>query len=232
MTLPATDKIISVASENAKRIFHHDIKRIGLMADTHGNLCAMETCIQRLLDFHVDMIIHLGDFFDSQRSEEAVHIIEIILKNHICTVKGNNDYQIENALKNNCLNHIPEHHRKVIHTYLAAVPLHIKFHNVCFTHSLPYDSIRSFYEPIDTGNVDRAKRIFHDTDYHVVFSGHSHFPILFRNRRGIVTREPVSKKTHILFQKDERYIIVVGSACEGESGVMDMTHMRYDRIYA
>jgi predicted phosphodiesterase len=202
------------------------------MADSHGNIDLLEACIQRLKKYDVNMIIHLGDFFDSQHSYNAIKIIETIQKHQIYTVKGNNDYQVENALRNGCLTHIPGHQQKIIQAFLAAVPLRIVLHHVCFAHSLPYDSIRSFYEPIDTGNADRAERIFNDTDYRVIFSGHSHFPVLFRNSFGKVSRESLNSKTPVLIQPDERFIIIVGSVSEGESGIMDFAQMKYERIRA
>jgi predicted phosphodiesterase len=208
----------------------HDIQRIGLMADSHGNIEAMRECIHNIQCRDVDMLIHLGDFFDSQSSQDTIGIIETIQKHQILTVKGNNDYQIENALKNGCLNHIPAPHRKIIQSFLSFIPMRILINNICFTHSLPYDSIRSFYEPIDTGNIDRAEMIFHDTDYSLIFSGHSHFPILFRNRAGKVSREAIDRNTPIMFHADERFIIIVGAVSEGECGVFDISQMKYERI--
>jgi predicted phosphodiesterase len=223
-------EFIAIKSVDASPALSHDIRRIGLMADSHGNIDLMETCIQRLKTYDVNIIIHLGDFFDSQHSQDAIRIIETIRKHHIYTVKGNNDFQVENSLKNNCLNHIPADHRKSIQSFLSTVPLRIVLHNICFAHSLPYDSIRSFYEPIDTGNADRAEKIFHDTDYSVIFSGHSHYPILFRNKSGKVSREALHKKSPIMLHANERFIIIVGSVNEGESGVMDVAQMKYERI--
>jgi predicted phosphodiesterase len=210
----------------------HDIQRIGLMADSHGNHDLLKKCIKRLKDYEVDIIIHLGDFFDSLHAKDAIETIETIGSHHIFTVKGNNDYQVENALKNGSFTHIPAHHRKMVRSFLSSIPMRIVINNFCFAHSLPYDSIRSIYEPIDTGNTDRAERIFHDTDYSVIFSGHSHFPILFRKKSGKVSRETINSKSPIMLYSNERFIIIVGSVNEGESGVMDIAQMSYERIRA
>jgi putative phosphoesterase len=206
------------------------IHRIGLMADSHGNLEAIKNCIDRFQSFKVDIIIHLGDLLDSQNTQNIIQIIKTIQRHQIYTVKGNNDYQVENALKNGYFNHAPVHHQKLIQSFLSAIPMRQIMNNICFTHSLPYDSIRSIYEPVDTGNADRAERIFHDTDYPVIFSGHSHFPILFRSRSGKVSREPINSQSPVMLHGNERFIIVVGSVSEGEAGVMDIAQMRYERI--
>jgi putative phosphoesterase len=220
----------SIKLMKAHLMVFHDTQRIGLMADSHGNHGAMRACIQRLKECKADTIIHLGDFLDSQQSGDALDIIETIYQNHIFAVKGNNDYQIEGALKNGCLNHIPSSHRKKVLSFLSSVPIKLETHNICFAHSLPYDSIRSFYEPVDTGNTERAQIIFHNTSYHILFSGHSHFPILFRNRFGKVSREAIPDRSPVTIQHNERFIIIVGSVGEGECGLMDISQMKYQRI--
>jgi predicted phosphodiesterase len=230
MINPVKDEFSSTESKSTVQITADNIQRIGLMADSHGDLDAMNKSIQRLKSCNVDTLIHLGDFLDSDHSRDAVRIIDTFRHHHILAVKGNNDYQIENALKNNCLNHIPASHRKLIRSFLLNVPIRIIMRNICFAHSLPYDSIRSFYEPVDTGKVDRAEKIFQDTDYSVIFSGHSHFPVLFRNKSGKVFRETLQNRSSVMIHSNERFIIIVGSVGEGESGIMDMMHKRYERI--
>ena len=154
------------------------------MADSHGHIRVMSKCIERLKSYEMDLIIHLGDFFDSQYFENVMDIHEMIQEYQILAVKGNNDYQFEKSLMNGCPHHIPSIHREKVLSFLLSVPLKRVINNVCFTHSLPYDSIRSFYEPIDTGTIDRAQEIFQHTPYQIVFSGHSHssgsFPLPFR----------------------------------------------------
>jgi predicted phosphodiesterase len=214
----------------AQPIALHTSERIGLMADSHGNLDAMKACILRLKNKNADSIIHLGDFLDSQKFGEALQIIETIQHNHIFPVKGNNDYQVENALKNGFTSHLRADHCKLIHSFLSSVPIRIVMSKICFAHSLPYDSIRSFYEPVDTGNTERAQRIFQDTDYQIIFSGHSHFPILFRSKSGKVSRETIHDQSPVKIHPNERFIIIIGSISEGECGLMDMTQMKYERI--
>jgi predicted phosphodiesterase len=205
-------------------------KRIGLMADSHGHKTIMSTCINRLQACNVDLIVHLGDFFDSQCFEDAMDILEMIQQNKILLVKGNNDYQFEKSLMNSCPHHISAIHREQILSFLASIPMKFVANNICFTHSLPFDSIRSFYEPIDTGKTDRAESIFQHTPYHVVFSGHSHSSILFRLRSHQVTRESMKVSKPITLYQNERFIVVVGSADDGECGFFDIFQMQYEKI--
>lgn len=205
-------------------------KRIGLLADSHGHKTEIATCIKRLQSRNADLILHLGDIFDSQYFEDAMDILEMIQQNNIVAVKGNNDYQFQKSLMNGCPYHIPAIHREKILTFLVSVPQKLVSDNICFTHSLPYDSIRSFYEPIDTGKTDRAENIFEHTPYHIVFSGHSHSPILFRLRSHQVTRESMNHSGPITLHQKERYIIVVGSTDEGECGFFDISKMEYEKV--
>ena len=101
---------------------------------------------------------------------------------------------------------------------------------ICFTHSLPFNSIRSFYEPVDTGTTDRAAQLFIQTPYSIIFCGHSHSSILFRLRKKRVTREQIHPNEVIGFNPSERYIVIVGSSDNGECGFFDKEQMTYQRI--
>jgi len=203
---------------------------IGLIADSHGHKSSMSRCIDRLTSYGVEIIIHLGDFFDSQYSEDVMGILEIIQQNQILAVKGNNDYQVEKSMMNGCSHHIPAIDRQKVLSFLASVPMKRVIGDICFTHSLPYDSIRSFYEPMDTGNTDRAKQVFLHTPYRIVFCGHSHSPVLFRMRPDQTTRENIKRSGPTTLYQNERFIIIVGSAEESECGFFDISKMEYERI--
>jgi predicted phosphodiesterase len=204
--------------------------RIGVIADSHGNIASMTDCIQRLTDRRADTIIHLGDIFDSEIHHNLMNIVDVITDNNILAVKGNNDYQIEKSLENGHPMDLDPSDRQRIRQFLHSLALYFTSGNVCFAHSRPFDSIRAFYEPIDTGSTEQAARIFRHTDHHLLFCGHSHLPMLFRWRAGIVTREPIPEQTPLVFQKNEKYIIIVGSADKGECGFIDREKMVYERI--
>ncbi len=211
-------------------IRHTDVFKIGLMADSHGMLDVIEACIDRFQRVGVDLMVHLGDFLDSQFLDHTLAIIDTLKRHHVLAIKGNNDYQIENALKNNGICHIHADQRKKILHFLAHVPMRAVMKNICFTHSLPYDSIRSIYEPIDTGEIHRAQEIFNHTDHDIIFAGHSHLPILFRNISGKVTREPIASAYPVNLPENGRFIIIIGSLTNGESGIMDLRTMSYERM--
>ncbi|MDA3895755.1 MAG: hypothetical protein PF482_06385, partial [Desulfobacteraceae bacterium] len=120
--------------------------------------------------------------------------------------------------------------KKRIISFLKQMPMRLVDEKICFTHSLPFNSIRSFYEPVDTGTTDRAAQLFSQTPYSIIFCGHSHSSVLFRLRKGRVTREQIHPNEVIGFNSSERYIVIVGSSDNGECGFFDKEQMTYQRI--
>ncbi len=203
--------------------------KIGLLADSHGNLESIKKGIVRLNESHAHPFIHLGDIFDSLKNENLYEIYKIITQNNFLTVKGNNDFQVENRLNNGHSFDIPVIKKNKIISFLKHMPMRLTDEKICFTHSLPFNSIRSFYEPVDTGTTERAKQLFTETSYKIIFCGHSHSSVLFRLRAGNVTREPIHPNEMILFNPSERYIVIVGSSDNGEYGFFDKDQMTYQR---
>ncbi len=205
------------------------IRRIGLIADSHGNLPALQRSTEVLVQKNVDLILHLGDFCDSVYHEELAGIIDLIHRMRIQVVKGNNDYQVEKMLENGYSNFQSEDKRRWL-SFLKNVPITFELGSICFAHSLPYNTIRSFYEPVDTGSTDRAIEVFKHTNYQLLFCGHSHVPLLFRYKAGRVTREPMTGRNRVGIESDQRYIFIIGSADDGECGIFDLTESRYERF--
>ena len=207
--------------------------RVGLIADSHSNHAAMKACITRLLDGNAtSCLVHLGDLFDSLQHTRLIEILNTINRFGIAAVKGNNDLNIQNMLKSGSDINIPDADKKQILSFLEHLPMKIVDNNVCFTHSLPFDSIRSLYEPVDNGTTIRAKQVFDQTAYHLICCGHSHTPVLFRWRSGTITRELINPEETVSLNPSERYIIVVGASDNGECGVLDFNQNTYERIRA
>lgn len=205
-------------------------EKIGVMADSHGNTNAVATCIKCLKEHQAKRIIHLGDVFDSEIHDHLMPMVDIIKRHDVLAVKGNNDFQIEKMIFNGNGFNLGPSETDAVKQFLDSMIPYITSRRFCFAHSLPFDSIRSFYDPIDTGNTEQAIRIFHHTNHHVLFSGHSHVPVLFRWRLGTVTREPIQKGAPLVFSQNERYIVIVGSSDHGECGLLDRENMVYERI--
>jgi predicted phosphodiesterase len=203
-------------------------KCIGLIADSHGNLEATAEAIRILKGRGAGVLVHLGDFCDSIRHARSVAMICLLRENGVLAVKGNNDFSVERMLADERRQTDPAGEPTI--AYLRTVPFTRALNGILFAHSLPYDSLRSFYEPIDTGNTRRAARLFTEADFQLLFCGHSHIPILFRMAGGNVTREQVPLGEKLFQDADDRFIVIVGAADEGECALYDGETRTYERI--
>ena len=201
---------------------------IGLIADSHGNLEATAEAIRILKGRGAGTLVHLGDFCDSIRHDRTVAMIRLLRENNVLAVKGNNDFSVERMLTDERRG--PDSASEPTIAYLRTLPFTRALNGLLFAHSLPYDSLRSFYEPIDTGNTQRAARLFSESDFRRLFCGHSHIPILFRMAGERVTREQVPPGEKLLQDADDRFIVIVGAADEGECALYDSERRTYERI--
>lgn len=203
-------------------------ERIGLIADTHGNAELLGRALETLLHNGADCLVHLGDFCDSQNHGELRRVFSLLQHYRVRAVKGNNDFQVEKMLQHGELSQYADKREQWL-AFLQQTPIMMRLNNVCCCHSLPYDSIRAFYEPVDTGGTDRAAEVFDHVPDHVIFCGHSHDPVLFRSRNRVVTRQQMHAKSTVLLS-DQRYIIIVGAGENSECAVFDINRLRYERI--
>ena len=81
-----------------KSVMANERKRIGIIADSHGNLEATAEAIRLLKGRGAGILIHLGDFCDSIRHDLAAAIIDLLLEHDVLVVKGNNDFLVEKML--------------------------------------------------------------------------------------------------------------------------------------
>ncbi|MFP3980543.1 MAG: metallophosphoesterase family protein [Desulfobacterales bacterium] len=201
---------------------------IGLIADTHGSAELLSRAIETLLHNGADCLVHLGDFCDSLNHGELRQVFSLLQRYRVRTVKGNNDFQVEKMLQHGELRQYADKQEQWL-AFLQQTPVVMRLGDICFCHSLPYESIRAFYEPVDTGSTERAAEVFdHVADY-VIFCGHSHDPVLFRSRNRVVTREQMHGQSTVL-HCHQRYIIIVGAGENSECALFDINRSRYERI--
>ena len=214
---------------------------IGLIADSHGNLEATAEAIRLLKGRGAGMLVHLGDFCDSVRRDRTGAMIRLLRENSVLAVKGNNDFFVESMQTGERRPPDPEGEPTI--AFLQTIPLTRTLDGMLFAHSLPFDTLRSFYEPIDTGNTQRAERLFAETDFQLLFCGHSHLPIIFRKTGGRVTREQAPPGEKLILRTTgnipdtkenvcppDRFIVIVGAADDGECAFYDRENGIYERI--
>jgi putative phosphoesterase len=205
-----------------------DRKRIGIIADSHGNREATAETIRLLKGRGVDLLVHLGDFCDSVRHNRAEAMIDLLLEHGVLAVKGNNDFLVEKMLADERRPATAEGVKML--AFLRDAPVVRTQGDIRFAHSLPFDTLRAFYEPIDRGNTLRAEELFNEADFRILFCGHSHLPILFRKSDGRVTREAVPAERPMTLERTTRYIFVTGAAADGECALYDGEAGTYERI--
>ena len=195
-------------------------KRIGLVADSPDRLEALATAVRVLEERGADSLVHLGDICDSLRLDLLEDSVRLLRRHRMLVVKGNNDFMLENLLR--C--QPPDNLDRFDHlaAFLGDLPMRIVWDGICFAHSLPFDHLRSFYEPIDIGTTQRAEEIFRLTSHRILFCGHSHRSVLFRLSGGKVFRESFPAGQPLDLDREERYITVTGSVMEGECALFDV----------
>jgi putative phosphoesterase len=204
-------------------------RRLGLISDSHGNFPATEEAIKILIDRGCEQVIHLGDFCDTNRRDRLEDIVRLFQKRGVIAVKGNNDYLIELALANGSVAGCSD--QGCMHEFIKGIPMKVVMDDICFAHSFPFDSLRSFYEPIDVGSTERAFLLFQQMSYRILFCGHSHTPVYFRlsDSEGVLRKvAPPGEK--LLLESTSRYIVIVGSSDEGECAIFDAGASTYERI--
>ena len=205
-----------------------DRKRIGIIADSHANREATAEAIRLLEGRGADLLVHLGDFCDSVRHDRSAAMIALLLEHNLLADKGNNDFLVENMLADP--RRKPDAEGARVLAFLRKTPVVRLRGDVRFAHSLPFDTLRAFYEPIDTGNTRRAEELFDEADFRILFCGHSHLPVLFRRSGGQVMREAVPAGEPITLEPTERYIFVAGAAADGECALYDEEAGTYERL--
>jgi predicted phosphodiesterase len=210
------------------RLTEPERKRIGIMADSHGHRAATAAAIRLLKGRGADILIHLGDFCDSIHHDRAAEMVDLLLEHGVLAVKGNNDFLVEKMLADE--RRPPDAEGKKMLAFLRDVPVLRVRGDIRFSHSLPFDTLRAFYEPIDTGNTRRAEELFAEADFRILFCGHSHLPILFRKATGRVTREAIPAGRPLELERVARYIFVAGAAADGECALYDEQAGTYERL--
>lgn len=203
-------------------------RRIGIMADSHGDLERTRSSIALFRRLKADGLFHLGDACDFLKCKTMLPMIRLLEESGVRAVKGNNELQAERGMAERLAGTAAAGTRVL--RFFRDMPFVREFDGLCFTHSMPWGGLRSVYEPVDDGGTERAASVFRNTDYRIVFCGHSHVPVLFRWRSGEIRRERVETGVRLRLEREERYIIVVGALERGGCGFFDRESMIYETL--
>ncbi|MBU2643293.1 metallophosphoesterase family protein [bacterium] len=148
------------------------VLKIGIIADSHGEAKRIENAVAFLNTEGCQSIYHLGDICDSYHLGETEACLDLIHRNGIQALKGNNDHVIT------------RYHRTHEHLilsqaqrdYLNHLPLVLAHRNAIFAHSLPFEQalgLSCMIRPMDEFQADLFFRQFPGKS---LFRGHGHDP--------------------------------------------------------
>jgi predicted phosphodiesterase len=158
---------------------------IGIMADSNGQIRAIEAALEALEPSACRAVYHLGDVCDSTRPETAEACLRLLMEQQVIMIKGNNDHAIFASHMDRPIPFkAPE-----VWRYLQTAPLIRRYQDAVFTHSLPFVEALGLSSMIGNMGESEALRSFKEFPRHIVFRGHSHSPEIARpQRHGVVLR--------------------------------------------
>jgi predicted phosphodiesterase len=189
--------------------------KIAVISDIHANLEALQVCLAKIDELKPDKLVCLGDLVDycAQPNE----CIELVKKNADVVLLGNHDeaqFNFEQAEGFNDYAYISSvHTRSVIKPeyveYFQMLPYTYSTENLLFVHASPrYPELYKYV--LNTASAEAEFRSFSEK---ICFIGHSHRPVIFKERdSNVYETESVNDSG------DTRYIINVGSTGQPRDG--------------
>ncbi len=155
--------------------------RLGIIADVHGNLLALEAVLRNLRDLSVDAIYDLGDTVFG--SLEPRGSLELLQAENILCVRGNTDRILvdtpENLIAEASLEFVKTSLRAAQLEYLDSLPKTREVNGILLVHATPLDDEICLLERINTSGVfleedHTIATKLGDVPNQVIFCGHSH----------------------------------------------------------
>jgi len=184
--------------------------RYAILGDIHGNWEALGAVLADIRRSGVDQHVCVGDIVgynpDPARCLEQVRDLGTLV------VQGNHDFFTVHppgamdmsavaaaAIEWTCAN-LEDDHRQ----YLAGLPKNRTFDDVSVVHNT-LEQTRHWQYVL---GVDDANRSFAHQDSGVCFIGHTHVPVVFKKKKGLVT---IARYKTIELDPDSKFLVNVGS---------------------
>ena len=172
--------------------------RLGVIADIHGNLPALEAVLARLAGLSVDRIVNLGDCASGPLwPAETIRLLRASPMSH---VRGNHDRALGatspdglGASDSYAWHNLDAEARG----WLAALPFDLEVGRARCVHASPKDDDTYLLDAIEGGRLvaaspEAVEALIGTTDSAVMLCGHSHQPRLLRLGSGLVVVNPGS----------------------------------------
>jgi predicted phosphodiesterase len=187
-------------------------KRTALISDIHGNFEGLAVVLEDIERLACDRILCLGDLVDGGPGDEEV--VALLRERRIRAVRGNHDEHNDAPLQ------------RGTREFLARLPEAIVEDDVHYTHISPRRRKRKVNHAVEAWNV------FEDCDFRLLFVGHAHVPLHFARSSesyGEARSLPVEYNRPVSLERDERYIVCVGSVGYGRDDVGKLRYAIFDR---
>jgi predicted phosphodiesterase len=181
---------------------------IGIMADSHGMRETIAEAVELFHKKNCRLIYHLGDICDSDRPETADSCAEILRKNNILAVKGNNDHALS-------ANHPGEKISGETIRFLSSLPLVAEYGEAVLTHSLPFAEKLGLSCMIRGMGKTEAALFFKKHPDKILFRGHSHSPEIISKEDGEIISRTISSGENMKLDGRLPCIITCGSLAAG-----------------
>ena len=188
-----------------------DLETIGIMADSHGKVDAIDAAIAFFQQNGCRRMVHLGDICDSVDSDHADACVRLLRDHAVPAVKGNNDHSVvknRTLVQDGCIS---------VETadYLASLPLQIEMPKALYVHSRPFADILGLSAM--TGEIAMAEAARFRASYpgKILFRGHGHSPRVVRlNANGDATTTPAPGQ-RLRLDGQQCWIVTCGALYKG-----------------
>ncbi len=188
--------------------------KIAIISDIHSNLNALKEVLKDIEKEGISSIFNLGDTvgYAAQPNE----CLDLVKEKCSLCIRGNHDaavcdympYEFFNPFAIKAIDYTKKTISNVNMQYLSKLDLVQKTDDLVFVHSSPVFPDNWTY----ITNEDAAEMVFMTmsmTTSKIVFIGHSHIPVIFKQKGGKVFE--FTKPDYMELEEDEKAIVNVGS---------------------
>lgn len=180
--------------------------RIGVLADIHGNLEALQAVLKRLKQEEVEQYIQCGDIIGYGPDGEACvrRVARLPLR---ASVMGNHDAILAFPALSNLFNFdaklsLEENRSALSDTstdYLRTLPATVKGENFTAVHGTPLDPLKEYFHSMEQFNT-----YYKMWQGQVLFVGHTHLPFYIKGS---------ARTCHLYLSRAEQHTISLHTKC-------------------
>lgn len=212
--------------------------RLGVIADVHGNLPALEAVLARLAGLAVDRIVNLGDCASGPLwPAETVRLLRATAMSH---VRGNHDRALGAASPDGLGASDTYAWRNLdaeARGWLAGLPFELSIGGARCFHASPKDDDTYLLDAIESGRLvaarpDAVEALIGPAGAAVILCGHSHQPRLLRLGDGTVVINPGSVGNPAYHATEPAIHVSESGAPHARFAIVDMTDVVTVEHYA